>query len=173
MASLDQMLHWPAPGNLVSFWHLGLLIRIPTVVMSHNHQAFKKVPIGGDTSGMEWTPKVTFFIYWASFFSFRIVMHARHILWCCTKVTFLCGKSPNDSDKSHLQNPAFFPFHCNCVITFYICFVISFTSGTLNLGIYSMQLYHFLEGVFPPFTTPLFWKSIHVYRIYMYPWYAS
>ena len=77
-------------------------------------------------------------------------MHASHIFLCGTKVTFLCGKSPKDIGKSHLQNAAFFRFHFNWFITFYICFVTCFTSGTVTLGIYSMRLYHFLEGYYPP-----------------------
>ena len=76
-------------------------------------------------------------------------MHARHILLCSTKVTFLCGKSPNDSGKSHLEIAAFFHFHCNCFITFYICFFTSFTTGTVTLGIQSMQLQHYLDGYSP------------------------
>jgi hypothetical protein len=72
--------------------------------------------ISSDTSGMGQYLKATFFNYLAGFFvSFQII-HARHILLCSTKVTFLCGKSPNDSGKPHLQSAAFFPFHCNCFI---------------------------------------------------------
>jgi hypothetical protein len=48
-----------------------------------------------------------------------------------TKVAFLFGKSPVESDKPNLQNAAFPPFHCNCFITLYICFVASCTSGTV------------------------------------------
>jgi hypothetical protein len=38
-------------------------------------------------------------------------------------------------------------------------FFFGLTRVDLTLGIYSMQLYHFLDGVLAPFTTPLFWKK--------------
>jgi hypothetical protein len=96
----------------------------------------------------EWneSQKSLFYLFSYFFGSVWIFMHPRHIFLCGTKVTFLCGKSPNDSGKSHLEIAAFFHFHCNCFITFYICFFTSFTTGTVTLGIYSMWLYPFLEG---------------------------
>jgi len=66
-----------------------------------------------------------------------------HIFFCGTKVTFLCGMSPYVSGMSHLQNAAFIPFHCNCFITFHICFVTIITIRLVTFRIYSMWLFPF------------------------------
>jgi hypothetical protein len=53
-------------------------------------------------------PESHFFNYLAAFLgSFPNFIHTRHIFLCGTKVAFLCGKSPVESGKPHLQNAAF------------------------------------------------------------------
>jgi hypothetical protein len=53
-------------------------------------------------------PESHFFNYLAAFLGgFPNFIHTRHIFLCGTKVAFLCGKSPVESGKPHLQNAAF------------------------------------------------------------------
>jgi hypothetical protein len=80
------------------------------------------------------TRKPLFYLFSRFFFGIpNFYSHTSHI-FMRAKVAFLCGKSPVESGKPHLQNAAFPPFRCNCFITFYICFFTSCTSGTVTLA---------------------------------------